>query len=132
MSEALVMVCNALNTLPNPVIVLGKDGAVIDANLAACETHGVDSLLELSMPREVVEAMPTVLSGESCNIECKVRNKKTGKDVWLKITANPVYTSVSTKPTGVSLFEKDVTSRRAFVEELKTLKRGKTCQTKYL
>lgn len=131
MSEALVMVCNALNTLPNPVIVLGKDGAVVDANLAACEVHGVDSLTEFSFPEEVTESLTKALTGENCTIECKVRNKKTGKDVWLKITANPVYTNVSTKPTGVSLFEKDVTSRRAFVEELKSLKRGRSCQTKF-
>lgn len=131
MSEALVMVRNALNTLPNPVIVLGKDGAVVDANLVACEMHGVDQLGDFTFPEEVTESMAKALLGENCTIECKVTNKKTGKDVWLKVTANPVYTNVSSQPTGVSLFEKDVTSRRAFVEELKTMKRGKSCQTKF-
>ncbi len=123
MSEALAMVCNTLNSLPSPVIILNKEGVVVDANIAAKETHGVDCLTDISLPEEVLDSLSKVLSGENCTVMCKVSNKKTGKEVWLDVMANPVYTNSSSQPTGVSLYERDVTTRRAFVEELKTLRK---------
>lgn len=121
MSDSLVMLCNVLNSLPNSVIVIGKDGKVIDANQAACLTHGVDSISELSVTDEVKEALTRALTGEYCQTEYKIVNRKTGKELWLKARCNPVYTNGET-PAGVSLFEKDVTSQKQMINELKSIK----------
>ena len=121
MPDSLRMVCNVLNSLPNSVVIYDKDGKIVDANQAACLTHGVDAMSEMELLPEQREALGRALNGEYCTAEYKIRHRKTGKERWLKVHCNPVYTD-GTDPVGASFFEKDITSQKEIAMELLKLK----------
>lgn len=123
MSESLVVICNALNSLPSSVIIFDKEGKILDANQAACLTHGVERISDLgaAVSHEILEQVGNAIKGEYCTAEYKTTNKKTGKELWLRAKCNPVYTTEGT-PSGVSVFEKDITAQKALITELKSMK----------
>lgn len=121
MTDSLRMVCNVLNSLPNSVVIYDKDGRIVDANQAACLTHGVEEISDIELAPEQRAWLEKALLGEYCTSEYKIRDKRTGKERWLKVHCNPVYTDSDT-PVGVSFFEKDITSQKEITMELLKLK----------
>lgn len=121
MPDSIMILCNVLNSLPSSVIVYDALGKIVDANQAACYVHGVDHIADLEKPASAEEAIRKALTGEFCTTEYCIVNKKTGKQRWLKVQCNPVYTTGDT-PVGVSLFEKDITSQKELMIELLNMK----------
>ena len=121
MPDSLRMVCNVLNSLPNSVVIFDKDGKVVDGKQAACITHGVEGMSDLELLPEQKEGLLKALGGEYSVCEYKIIHRKTGKERWLKVHCNPVYTD-GADPVGASFFEKDVTSQKEIATELLKLK----------
>lgn len=121
MPESIRMICGALNSLPNPIIIYDRDGKVIDANRAACLVRGVDSISDLERPVELNDLFTKALTGEYCTMEYCVIDRKTGQEKWLKAQVNPVYTDENT-PSGISVLEKDITTNKTMLRELVSMK----------
>jgi PAS domain S-box-containing protein len=106
------------------IIVLDKNGIIVNANEQACEMHGFTRealvgvnirLLEEDADKEkIAERMRQILAGESLVYETR-HNKKDGTPIDLEISAKAI--TIGDEPF-IQSFYRDTTERKKFQEHL--------------
>jgi PAS domain S-box-containing protein len=106
------------------IIVLDKNGIIVNANEKACEMHGFSrealvgahiKLLEEDADKEkITERMRRLLAGETLVFEAR-HNKKDGATIDLEISAKAI--TIGDEPF-IQSFYRDITERKKFQEHL--------------
>lgn len=115
-----------VHSLPTSVILLDKDKNLVECNQAACIIHQDIPIESLLKCEEVNDALDRGASGEYCTVDfCYDPANR-----WLRLNINPVYNDQGAQ-IGISIFEKDITAKKAMISHLMSLRGVKNEQIQH-